>query len=146
MRPLGKEEEGVQIVQKTSPNSISILEHSFTFDSVVDESSTQHDIFQLVGLPLVENCLAGFNSSIFAYGQSGSGKTYTMWGASNSLSADCSLSQERGLTPRVFEQLFFRINEVDSAFFDSISRVSWLLNAGNEILHFFFLGTGKAFK
>ncbi|PKU76155.1 Kinesin-like protein KIN12B [Dendrobium catenatum] len=38
MRPLGKEEEGVQIVQKTSPNSVSILEHSFTFDSVVDES------------------------------------------------------------------------------------------------------------
>ncbi|KAL0905212.1 hypothetical protein M5K25_027401 [Dendrobium thyrsiflorum] len=111
MRPLGKEEEGVQIVQKTSPNSISILEHSFTFDSVADESSTQHDIFQLVGLPLVENCLAGFNSSIFAYGQSGSGKTYTMWGASNSLTADFSLSPERGLTPRVFEQLFFRINE-----------------------------------
>jgi hypothetical protein len=29
----------------------------------------QEDVFHLVGLPLVENCLAGFNSSIFAYGQ-----------------------------------------------------------------------------
>lgn len=29
----------------------------------------QLDIFQLVGAPLVENCLAGFNSSVFAYGQ-----------------------------------------------------------------------------
>lgn len=29
----------------------------------------QMDIFQLVGAPFVENCLAGFNSSIFAYGQ-----------------------------------------------------------------------------
>lgn len=29
----------------------------------------QFDIFELVGSPLVENCLAGFNSSIFAYGQ-----------------------------------------------------------------------------
>lgn len=29
----------------------------------------QQDIFELVGVPLVENCLAGFNSSIFAYGQ-----------------------------------------------------------------------------
>ena len=29
----------------------------------------QVDIFQLVGAPLVENCLAGFNSSVFAYGQ-----------------------------------------------------------------------------
>ncbi|KAJ6859653.1 hypothetical protein NC651_036059 [Populus alba x Populus x berolinensis] len=26
-------------------------------------------MFQLVGAPLVENCLAGFNSSVFAYGQ-----------------------------------------------------------------------------
>ena len=31
--------------------------------------SLQIDIFQLVGDPLVENCLAGFNSSVFAYGQ-----------------------------------------------------------------------------
>lgn len=29
----------------------------------------QIDIFQLIGAPLVENCLAGFNSSVFAYGQ-----------------------------------------------------------------------------
>lgn len=29
----------------------------------------QLDIFQLVGEPLVENCMAGFNSSVFAYGQ-----------------------------------------------------------------------------
>ncbi|XP_020579712.1 kinesin-like protein KIN-12A isoform X3 [Phalaenopsis equestris] len=111
MRPLSREEEGVRIVQKTSPISISVMDHNFTFDSVADEVSTQHDIFELVGLPLVENCLAGFNSSIFAYGQTGSGKTYTMWGAPNSLMADCTLNQERGLTPRVFEQLFFRINE-----------------------------------
>jgi len=100
MRPLNKEEEeSDQIVQKISPNSVSILDHTFTFDSVADASSTQvknfnfagvskksyiflpmeadlpflcfnqQDIFQLVGLPLVENCLAGFNSSIFAYGQ-----------------------------------------------------------------------------
>lgn len=29
----------------------------------------QLDIFEHVGVPLVENCLAGFNSSVFAYGQ-----------------------------------------------------------------------------
>lgn len=29
----------------------------------------QLDIFELIGVPLVENCLAGFNSSVFAYGQ-----------------------------------------------------------------------------
>lgn len=33
------------------------------------------------GQPLVENCIAGYNSSIFAYGQTGSGKTHTMQGS-----------------------------------------------------------------
>jgi DNA replication protein DnaC len=32
-------------------------------------------------MPIVENCINGYNSSIFAYGQTGSGKTYTMLGA-----------------------------------------------------------------
>lgn len=113
MRPLKKEEgdDGCQIVQKISANSISILDHTFTFDSVADAGSAQQDIFHLVGVPLVENCLAGFNSSIFAYGQTGSGKTYTMWGPSSALTADGSSNQDRGLTPRVFELLFSRISE-----------------------------------
>lgn len=37
--------------------------------SFVLEYLLQSDIFELVGAPLVENCLAGFNSSVFAYGQ-----------------------------------------------------------------------------
>lgn len=94
MRPLNKEEEEEgSIVQKISANSLSIIDHVFTFDSIADTESSQvrfldhksylyenllthfyyvlwqQDIFELVGQPLVENCLAGFNSSIFAYGQ-----------------------------------------------------------------------------
>lgn len=106
-----EDDDGSQIVQKISANSISISDHTFTFDSVADTHSTQHDIFQLVGVPLVENCLAGFNSSIFAYGQTGSGKTYTMWGPSNALIGNSSSNQEWGLTPRVFEMLFSRMHE-----------------------------------
>ena len=34
----------------------------------------------VAGHPIVENFLAGYNSSIFAYGQTGAGKTYTMIG------------------------------------------------------------------
>ncbi|EEE60793.1 hypothetical protein OsJ_14379 [Oryza sativa Japonica Group] len=56
-------------VRKTATNSVAIQGQDFTFDAVADEVSTQEDIFKLVGLPLVENCLSGFNSSIFAYGQ-----------------------------------------------------------------------------
>ncbi|KAA8527878.1 hypothetical protein F0562_035253 [Nyssa sinensis] len=112
MRPLNKdEEEGETIVQKMSSDSLSILGQTFTFDSVADTESTQLDIFQLVGAPLVENCLAGFNSSVFAYGQTGSGKTYTMWGPANALLEQNLSSDQQGLTPRVFDWLFSRINE-----------------------------------
>jgi len=31
-------------------------------------------------MPMVDNCMSGYNSSIFAYGQTGSGKTHTMMG------------------------------------------------------------------
>ncbi|RLM73616.1 kinesin-like protein KIN12B [Panicum miliaceum] len=75
-------------VRKTAVNSVAIQGQDFTFDAVADAVSTQEDIFNLVGLPLVENCLSGFNSSIFAYGQTGSGKTYTMWGPLSALSED----------------------------------------------------------
>ncbi|GJU63252.1 kinesin-like protein KIN-12B [Tanacetum coccineum] len=103
MRPISRNEEGGTIVEKTSGDTLSIQGQKFTFDSM--------DIFELVGAPLVENCLAGFNSSIFAYGQSGSGKTYTIWGPTNALLEDKPSSNEKGLTPRVFERLFSRINE-----------------------------------
>ncbi|KAI3688395.1 hypothetical protein L1987_82107 [Smallanthus sonchifolius] len=112
MRPPNKnEEEGEVIVQKTSSDSLTILGQPFTFDSVADTTSTQVDIFDLVGAPLVENCLAGFNSSVFAYGQTGSGKTYTIWGPANALLEDESPSDQQGLTPRVFDRLFARISE-----------------------------------
>ncbi|KAJ6390141.1 hypothetical protein OIU77_024371 [Salix suchowensis] len=113
MRPLKKadEEEGETIVQKMSNNSLAINGQTFTFDSVADTGATQLDMFQLVGAPLVENCLAGFNSSVFAYGQTGSGKTFTMWGPANALSSENLSGDQQGLTPRVFQRLFDRINE-----------------------------------
>ncbi|KAG2406913.1 Kinesin-like protein [Vigna angularis] len=109
MRPLCPDkDEGDPTVQKVSNDSLSINGHNFTFDSVADTAATQLDIFEHVGAPLVEHCLAGFNSSVFAYGQTGSGKTYTMWGPANCLLEE---NDQQGLAPRVFQQLFARINE-----------------------------------
>ncbi|XP_073275294.1 kinesin-like protein KIN-12B [Primulina huaijiensis] len=108
VRPPSKdEEEGQHVVQKIAYDSLSIAGQTFTFDSIADIESNQMDIFQLVGAPIVENCLAGFNSSVFAYGQTGSGKTYTIWGASNALFEE----DQQGLVPRVFNRLFERIDE-----------------------------------
>ncbi|XP_047319264.1 kinesin-like protein KIN-12B [Impatiens glandulifera] len=112
--PTKDEQEGEMIVQKVSNDTLSSQGQTFTFDSIADTGSTQQDIFQLVGAPLVENCLAGFNSSVFAYGQTGSGKTFTIWGPANALFEENLTSDQQGLTPRVFERLFARINEEEN--------------------------------
>ncbi|XP_047956466.1 kinesin-like protein KIN-12B [Salvia hispanica] len=105
--PNTEEEDAGGVIQKKSLDSLTISGQTFTFDSIADIHSKQSDIFELVGAPLVENCLAGFNSSVFAYGQTGSGKTYTIWGASNALLEE----DGQGLAPRVFHRLFERIDE-----------------------------------
>ncbi|GLJ26808.1 hypothetical protein SUGI_0523170 [Cryptomeria japonica] len=114
IRPLTREEEqqgGDPIAQATSSNAVAVGDHHFTYDAVAGTESTQEEIFEMVGVPLIQNCLAGFNSSIFAYGQTGSGKTYTMWGPSNMSVEDKIHSGHRGITPRVFEKLFAQIQE-----------------------------------
>ncbi|KAF1867874.1 hypothetical protein Lal_00012770 [Lupinus albus] len=99
------------------PPSSNPLKRKLTLDNdnalpaIPSDTGVKLDIFELVGAPLVENCLAGFNSSVFAYGQTGSGKTYTMWGPANALSEDNLTNDQQGLAPRVFERLFTRINE-----------------------------------
>lgn len=81
----------------------------FTFDHVACETISQEKLFGVVGLPMVENCMSGYNGCLFAYGQTGSGKTYTMMGELSKL--DNELSKDSGLTPRIFEYLFARIKE-----------------------------------
>jgi kinesin family protein 15 len=63
---------------------------------------------------MVENCVRGYNSSMFAYGQTGSGKTHTMLGDIDDLAY--RPSHQRGMTPRIFEYLFARIQEVSKRF------------------------------
>uniref|UniRef100_A0ACB8E628 Kinesin-like protein kifc3 n=1 Tax=Sphaerodactylus townsendi TaxID=933632 RepID=A0ACB8E628_9SAUR len=50
---------------------------SFELDKVFPPESTQEDIFQEVQV-LITSCIDGYNICIFAYGQTGAGKTYTM--------------------------------------------------------------------
>ncbi|MCO5553180.1 hypothetical protein L7F22_006701 [Adiantum nelumboides] len=97
-------------LRQESPHALTWLgqpESRFTFDHVACPSTTQEQLFQVAGLPMVENCIQGYNSTVFAYGQTGSGKTHTMLGdiegSSQKLSCNC------GITPRIFEYLFTRV-------------------------------------
>lgn len=44
-------------------------ESRFTFDIVADENVSQEMMFKVAGVPMVENCMEGYNSCMFAYGQ-----------------------------------------------------------------------------
>eukprot|EP01084_Bolivina_argentea_P083210 150675_1 len=78
-----------------------------TLDCILQPKTTQKQVFYLVGQPMVLSCLEGFNSTIFAYGQSGSGKTYTMFGPENS--NNVNTIHQFGLIPRCFIYLFQKL-------------------------------------
>ncbi|CAN1290619.1 Kinesin-like protein KIN-12F [Linum perenne] len=109
--PNDQRREWNRTVRKVSSDSVSIGDRSFTFDSVLDSNSTQEDLFQEVGIPLVQSALAGYNASVLSYGQTGSGKTYTMWGPPSAMVEDPSPSSHQGIVPRVFQLLFDKIQK-----------------------------------
>ncbi|XP_009146016.1 kinesin-like protein KIN-12C isoform X2 [Brassica rapa] len=114
LRPLSTMERATQghgrCLKQESPQTLLWLGHPetrFTFDHVASETISQEKLFRVAGLPMVENCLSGYNSCVFAYGQTGSGKTYTMMGEISE--AEGSLGEDCGVTARIFEYLFSRI-------------------------------------
>ncbi|KAM1255888.1 hypothetical protein ACFX1Q_030096 [Malus domestica] len=120
VRPLSTAEISVQgygkCVRQESCQTIAWTGHPesrFTFDIVADENVSQEQLFKVAGLPMVDNCMIGYNSCMFAYGQTGSGKTHTMLGdiegGTGRHSVNC------GMTPRVFGYLFSRIQKEKEA-------------------------------
>ncbi|XP_049864370.1 kinesin-like protein KIF17 isoform X5 [Schistocerca gregaria] len=112
-RPLSRKEneEGCKpiISMDSSYHSCSIRNPSditppktFTFDGTYNFSSTTEQIYNEAAFPLVQDVLNGYNSTIFAYGQTGCGKSFTMQGSYDNFS-------ERGVTPRAIEHIFEEI-------------------------------------
>lgn len=58
------------------PNPYS--NHAFVFDYVYDQTSTQEKVYETTARTVVDSALHGYNATIFAYGQTGTGKTFTM--------------------------------------------------------------------
>lgn len=88
-----------------NPRAASSHEHPkvFTFDSVYDWNSKQMELYDETFRPLVDSVLNGFNGTIFAYGQTGTGKTFTMEGVRND-------PERRGVIPNSFEHIFTHIS------------------------------------
>ena len=74
----------VQIVKPEkirSPSNVGEPK-SFKFDAAYGMDSQTEEIYEEMGLPLVASILEGYNGTVFAYGQTGCGKSYTMSGPS----------------------------------------------------------------
>jgi len=57
----------------------------FNFNKIFQEFSTQQEVYQDVSYNIIKAVCDGFNGSILAYGQTGTGKTYTMIGDDNGI-------------------------------------------------------------
>ncbi|KAG5916680.1 Kinesin heavy chain [Claviceps capensis] len=101
------ESGGKPIVSFSSEDSCSLdskeAQGSFTFDRVFDMECKQQDIFDFSIRPTVDDILNGYNGTVFAYGQTGAGKSYTMMGT------NIDDDEGRGVIPRIVEQIFASI-------------------------------------
>eukprot|EP00117_Sycon_ciliatum_P040291 scpid66552/ scgid0749/ Kinesin-like protein KIF6 len=76
---------------------------TFQFERVLSVRASQEEVFDVVAKSIVERCVEGFNGTIFAYGVTGSGKTYTVEGS-------CRKYAERGLIARTLTHLYERLS------------------------------------
>ncbi|KAG7509049.1 kinesin KIF3C isoform X1 [Solea senegalensis] len=121
LRPLNRKEEsngpagGIvqmdlglgQVILRNPRATASEPQKTFTFDGVYDANSKQRDLYDESVRPLIDSVLAGFNGTIFAYGQTGTGKTYTMQGAWMD-------PEKRGVIPNAFDHIFTHISRSQS--------------------------------
>ncbi|CAN1134071.1 Kinesin-like protein KIN-5C [Linum perenne] len=84
------------------------IDRVFTFDKVFGPKAQQRDLYDQAVVPIVHEVLEGFNCTIFAYGQTGTGKTYTMEGECKRAKSgpNGELPQEAGVIPRAIKQIF----------------------------------------
>ena len=81
----------------------------FKFSSIFNSTSTQDEVYKNIGQSLIKNALNGYNNTVFCYGQTSSGKTFTMSGGKQ--------WKQRGLIPRFLIDLFKSIKYLEDKFF-----------------------------
>ncbi|XP_057955730.1 kinesin-like protein KIN-5D isoform X2 [Malania oleifera] len=80
------------------------IDRTFVFDKVFGPTSQQKDLYDHAVSPIVNEVLEGYNCTIFAYGQTGTGKTYTMEGGARKKNGE--FPSDAGVIPRAVRQIF----------------------------------------
>jgi len=89
----------ISIANPAASSTNALETKPFTFDAVYDHTCEQKVFYEESCYNLVESVLEGFNGTIFAYGQTGCGKTHTMQGLNEP-------DELRGVIPRSFDHIF----------------------------------------
>ncbi|XP_060683807.1 kinesin heavy chain [Hemiscyllium ocellatum] len=110
-RPLSPAEvlRGDQFIPKfKGDDTVNLLGHGkpFVFDKVFSPNTTQEQVYNACAKQIVKDVLDGYNGTIFAYGQTSSGKTHTMEGKLHN-------HQLMGIIPRIAHDIFDHIYSMD---------------------------------
>jgi kinesin family protein 15 len=106
-------------------------QQAYTVDFAGDEACTQEEIYESVCNEMLVNFISGYNGCIFAYGQTSSGKTFTMLGRTAPNGELMPVDQ--GIIPRLVSNLFNEIAKDPSDFTKTTVRVSYL-EIYNEVI------------
>jgi len=103
-------QDGEAVVLLSKQNTLRIKGHAdnFVFSRCFDSSASQHDIYLQCGAPQVSTVLAGYDACVFAFGQTGAGKTFSMIGPAG------GTSTQDGILPRAATDLFLAIAKVEA--------------------------------
>ncbi|UPR00521.1 kinesin [Chloropicon primus] len=112
---------------------------TFTFDRVFGKDTTQANVYDAAITPIVSEVLDGFNCTIFAYGQTGTGKTYTMGGDIERNAETGVLDATAGVIPRAIKQIFETLESAGSEYSVKVSylelyneKITDLLGIGED--------------
>ncbi|XP_011311260.1 bipolar kinesin KRP-130 [Fopius arisanus] len=125
VRPANKDEihgKSSTVVEVASSKDVVVRERpqdskltkKFSFDRVFGPSSKQLDVYNAVVSPLLDEVLAGYNCTVFAYGQTGTGKTFTMEGVCNDPSVHWQSDTAAGIIPRSLNHLFDELRTLEA--------------------------------
>ena len=86
------------------------MKNSYYFDRIFPENTSQIDIFEEIK-PFIQSSLDGENICVFAYGATGSGKTYTMQGKIDENNNNNFIIEQSGILPRTAHFIFEEKNK-----------------------------------
>lgn len=122
---VNKENNQVSVTKGEGPDED---QKSFQFDYVYDLDSIQRTVYDEVAFPIIESVLEGYNGTIFAYGQTGCGKTHTMIGRDNGKD-----NSELGIIPNAFNHIINYIKNIQDTSKKFLVRSSFIEIYNEEV-------------